>query len=132
MRLPSLGDATWRGFYYQQLRHVFDFFPREQVLVLQFERCAADPVGGDGAHAGGSSGLELPDEPPERLLLAPAGRPRDGRSSSPSCSAELAERYREDSKRLAELCPEIDLSLWPSVSGPSRRAAGAVPQVAAR
>jgi hypothetical protein len=45
---------------------------------------------------------------------------------------ELAERYREDSKRLAELCPEIDLSLWPSVSGPSRRAAGAVPQVAAR
>ena len=45
VRLPSLGDATWRGFYFQQLRHVFEFFPREQVLVLQFERCVADPVG---------------------------------------------------------------------------------------
>ena len=45
VRLPSLGDATWRGFYFQQLRHVFELFPREQVLVLQFERCVRDPVG---------------------------------------------------------------------------------------
>ncbi len=35
-------------------------------------------------------------------------------------SAELAERYREDSARLAELCPEIDLSLWTSVTGQGR------------
>ena len=45
VRLPSIGDATWRGFYFQQLRHVFELFPREQVLVLQFERCVQDPVG---------------------------------------------------------------------------------------
>ena len=35
-------------------------------------------------------------------------------------SEELAERYREDSARLAELCPEIDLSLWTSVAGEGR------------
>ncbi len=45
VRMPSIGDAVWRGFYFQQLRHVFEFFPREQVLVLQFERCVQDPVG---------------------------------------------------------------------------------------
>ena len=42
------------------------------------------------------------------------------RSSKPDLSEELAERYREDSARLAELCPEIDLSLWTSVAGEGR------------
>jgi hypothetical protein len=39
---------------------------------------------------------------------------------------ELAGRYRDDSQRLAELCPEIDLSLWPSATA-SRRAGAAAP-----
>ena len=37
--LAQMNDAIWRGFYFEQLRHVFDLFAREQVLVLQFERC---------------------------------------------------------------------------------------------
>ena len=91
--LASVSDATWRGFYYQQLRHVFDFFPREQVLVLQFERCVAGPDGGDGAHLavsrpgaaaegpriGCSSTSRPAASTPE---LEPAGEPR----SSPSAT----------------------------------------------
>ncbi len=128
--LAQMNDAIWRGYYFEQLRHVFDLFSREQVLVLQFERCAADPVA-EMERTLRFLGLEVPDEPPERLMLhKQAGRKTA--ELAPVVADELAERYREDSKRLAELCPEIDLSLWPSVSGPSRRTPGAVPQVAAR
>jgi hypothetical protein len=118
VRMPSIGDATWRGFYFQQLRHVFDFFPREQVLVLQFERCVRDPVG-EMERTWRFVGAEPLDEAPERLLKhrqAGRGTPQ----LVPQLSQELAERYREDSTRLAELCPEIDLSLWTSVSGQGR------------
>jgi hypothetical protein len=42
-------------------------------------------------------------------------------------SEELVVRYREDSQRLGELCPEIDLSLWPSTNAPVRRGRAAAP-----
>ena len=128
VRLPSIGDATWRGFYYQQLRHVFELFPREQVLVLQFERCVQRPGRGDGAHLAVPR-RRAPREAAGAPLEAPAGRAA-ARPSSAGVSGELAERYREDSARLAELCPEIDLSLWPSVAGEGR-ARGDVPVDAA-
>jgi hypothetical protein len=115
VRMPSLGDATWRGFYFQQLRHVFEHFPREQVLVLQFERCVRDPVG-EMERTWRFVGVDPPPEPPERLLKhrqAGRGTPE----LPPELAADLAERYRDDSARLAELCPEIDLSLWTNVAG---------------
>jgi hypothetical protein len=126
VRLPSLGDATWRGFYFQQLRHVFELFPREQVLVLQFERCVQDPTA-EMERTWRFLGVEPLDEAPERLL-----RHRQAGRGTPELPAtlrdQLAARYREDSARLAELCPEIDLSLWPSrvSSTRSSRPSGAI------
>src|SRR5947207_982402 len=67
VRLPSIGDATWRGFYFQQLRHVFALFPHEQVLVLQFERCVQDPVG-EMARTWRFLGVDPPEKTPDRLL----------------------------------------------------------------
>jgi hypothetical protein len=128
--LAQMNDAIWRGFYYDQLRHVFDLFAREQVLVLQFERCSSDPVP-EMERTCRFLGVDPPDEPPERLTLhKQAGRKTD--PLAPLVADELAERYRDDSMHLAEMCPEIDLSLWPSVSSPSRRSAGVAPSVAAR
>ena len=118
VRLPSIGDATWRGFYFQQLRHVFELFAREQVLVLQFERCVRDPVG-EMHRTWRFLGVDPPRKTPDRLLKhrqAGQGTPE----LKPHVSEELAERYREDSARLAELCPEIDLTLWKSVAGKGR------------
>src|SRR5205814_1154809 len=65
--LASVSDAIWRGFYYQQLRHVLEFFPRDQVLVLQFERCVQDPVG-EMERTWRFVGLEPPKKVPGRLL----------------------------------------------------------------
>jgi hypothetical protein len=115
VRLPSIGDATWRGLYFQQLRQVFEFFPREQVLVLQFERCVADPVS-EMERTWRFVGVEPLDEPPERLMKHRQAGSRTP-PLEPELAAELAARYRDDSARLAELCPEIDLSLWTSVAG---------------
>ena len=39
-----VNTAIARGFYGAQLSHLLEHFPREQVLVLQFERCRADPA----------------------------------------------------------------------------------------
>ena len=36
--------AIARGFYAAQLSRLYQHFPREQVLVLQFERCRANPA----------------------------------------------------------------------------------------
>jgi hypothetical protein len=63
--------------------------------------------------------VEPPAEPPERLLRhrqAGRGTPQ----LPPALSEQLAQRYREDAARLAELCPEIDLSLWRSLAGEGR------------
>ena len=130
VRLPSIGDATWRGFYFQQLRHVFELFRREQVLVLQFERCVQDPVG-EMERTWRFLGVDPPAKTPDRLLKhrqAGHGTPQ----LRPKLSEELAERYREDSTRLAELCPEIDLSLWTSVAGKGRARGDATVDAAVR
>jgi Sulfotransferase family len=122
--LASVSDATWRGFYYEQLRRVFEHFPREQVLVLQFERCVQDPVG-EMERTWRFIGVEPLAKVPERLLKhKQAGQARPELAAD--VSEELAERYRDDATRLAELCPEIDLSLWKSIGDPGRRAAGRV------
>jgi len=123
--LPQVNDALWRGFYFEQLRRVFDLFPREQVLVLQFERCVGDPVP-EMERTCRFLGMDPPEAFPERLMEhRQAGRQTPG--LQPAVGEEVAERYREDSLRLAELCPGIDLSLWPGVGSPRRGAGAAAP-----
>jgi hypothetical protein len=113
--MAQVSDATWRGFYFQQLRRVFELFPRDQVLVLQFERCVADPVG-EMERTCRFLGMDPPEKQPERLMEhKQAGRAKP--ELTPAVMDELAERYYYDAVSLAELCPEIDLSLWPSVAG---------------
>jgi hypothetical protein len=115
VRLASVSDAIWRGFYFEQVRHLLEFFSREQVLVLQFERCVQDPAG-EMERTWRFLGLDPPETPPERLMQhKQAGRQRP--ELRVAIREELAKRYRDDARRLAELCPEIDLSLWPGVSG---------------
>jgi hypothetical protein len=111
--LTTVTDALWRGFYGEQLRRVLELYPREQVLVLQYERCRADPAGQLEATCR-FLGIGTPGEPHERLLRTP-GRGGHARPElSDRVREELVALWREDVARLAELCPEIDLSLWPS------------------
>ena len=111
LRMIEITDALWRSYYHEQLRRLFELYPRDQVLVLQFERCRAEPEAQMEATCR-FLGLEPFAELPHQLV-----RERSPRAKPPlpeRMRAELVERLSEDAAKLARLCPEIDLSLWPN------------------
>jgi Sulfotransferase domain len=122
INLMMLADALARGLYHQQLRRVFEFFRRERVLVLQYERCVADPAGQLAATCR-FLGLEpfegLPPRATERR------RPPNPKPYlDEAMRLDLIGRLEADVARLTELCPEVDLSLWPNFRHLADRARG--------
>lgn len=107
----TVDDALARGLYHAQLAGLLRHFPRPQVLVLQYERCIAEPaemlrltqafLGLDG---------EIPaaagSRPVNRTTIAKLELP-------PSVMAEVCARLQPDVARLAAEFPEISLGLWP-------------------
>ena len=100
-----------RGRYAAQLQRLVEHFPREQILVLQFERCVHSP----------QSELQrtyrflgvAPDHSPETLTepvyaakLAHAELPGD-------LVRQLQRDYETDARELADRWEQIDLSVWP-------------------
>ncbi len=118
VEIPVVGDAVYRSLYSRQLERLFETFPRERVLVLQYERCLQDPMGQMGrTHE--FLGLDPLREMPEDLDRQ-VGRARPKAEVTPEGHSELVARLAPDARRTAELCPEIDLSLWPSVGDSGR------------
>ena len=110
--LDELAAAVSRGAYTEQLRRVFDFFPRERVLILQYERCTADPVG-EMERTCRFLGLEPiagAQQGPRERVRPPSGKPE----LEARMREDLVARLRHDVEQAASLCPEIDLSLWPN------------------
>ncbi len=110
--LSHVSEAVYRGLYCDQVRGVLELYPRERVLILQFERCRQDPLG-EMRRTQEFLGIDPLGEIPEKLSQhkRPPG-------TKPDLSAErhdeLVRRMRDDVAHLAGLCPEIDLSLWPN------------------
>jgi Sulfotransferase family len=110
--LDEVASAVSRSAYAEQLRRVFDFFPRDRVLVLQYERCVADPLA-EMERTCRFLGVEPLSELPAELL---------GPQRPPSRKPDLAEGMREDLvarlgpdvEQVVDLCPELDLTLWPN------------------
>jgi hypothetical protein len=108
--------AARRSTYREQLRRVLEYFDRDSILVLQYERCIADP------RAEFKRTLEfvgLEDfEPPAALL-------RDGANVTRGSRYRPEARVRDafidtisvDLALLLRDFPEIDPSLWPSCAG---------------
>jgi hypothetical protein len=109
---PALADHhVALGMYFDQVRRVLDEFARERVLILQYERCREQ-------HASElRRTYEFLGLDPQRAeaVLPPRG-PRE-RSLSDAERRRLAEVYAPDVRRLAELVPELDVSLWRNVAG---------------
>lgn len=103
-----------RGIYADQLRRLFKVFPREQVLVLQYERCVADPAA-ELRRTYEFIGLE--PEIPDGLDVG--GRVNESRGPKVTLSAwqedQLIRRYAPENERLSALVgDDVDLSLWKS------------------
>jgi hypothetical protein len=113
--IAIVGDAVYRSLYSGQLRRLFELYPREQVLVLQYERCRAEPLA-EMRRTQEFLGLEPLAEVPADLDRQ-VGAAREKPAMPPALAAELSKRVVDDARLVAQMCPEIDLGLWPSVTG---------------
>lgn len=110
----SMADMVHRGRYASQLRALYAFFPVEQVLVLQYERCLAEPVA-EYERTLAFLGVE-PGAVPRRVRRlqhrhADAGRARRAVAAlriEQTAPAQWAQRVRTGRDR-------VTVELWPDV-----------------
>jgi hypothetical protein len=104
-------EAFARGLYHAQLGTWLEHFDRSQILVQQFERCAAEPAA-ELRRTLEFVGLSADGFDPD-LEAHPnhqAGKP----SLDPTARDAYVRAYRDDVLRLAADFPEVDLRLWPN------------------
>lgn len=108
-------DAFGRGLYHAQLLRLLDHFARDRVLVLQYERCRERP---EEELERTYAFLGIGDT---RVRPAPLYRRINARRTEKVMLDEpfvnaLRRGYRDDATRLFEAFPELDPSLWRSLS----------------
>jgi hypothetical protein len=106
--------ALSRSLYAYPLLRVLRHFPRQQLLVLQHERCVA---GTAGELRRTFEFLELGDVdwmPPDAERPINTGPPDIEVPSA--LEQDLDVTFAEDLRRLREIAPEIDPSLWPGAA----------------
>jgi hypothetical protein len=118
-RVPNAGshsaDAVDRGFYGAQVGRILEYFPLEQVHVVQYEQCRVDPA----RHlAKAYRFLGLADGHRPTTLRPPAPRPSLLSTLDSGTADRLADIYADDARQLADLVPDLDLSLWPGIRRP--------------
>ncbi len=107
-------EAIDRGRYADQLEWWLQHFRREQFLLLQYERCVADP---QGQLTRTYEFLGLPDQPVSVSLISQARKKAPDHVELPvEMRSLLAGRFADDVARLAELMPDLDRSLWKSLA----------------
>jgi hypothetical protein len=111
-RVRVVTDSIDRGLYATQLEWLLQSYPRERLLVLQYERCAIDAAA-ELNRTFGFLGLPPHDLPADELA-----RPRNmSKTEKVSVPQEhlalLGGYYRPEVERLLGLVPDLDLSLWP-------------------
>lgn len=109
----DMQGAFQRGLYGPQLRRVLAAFPRDQVLIGQYEACRADPRA-QLERTFAFLGLEPyePDEAGLRNEVNPTTREKVALSAT--FRRALIDGYAGDLERLPQLVPDVDLSLWPT------------------
>jgi hypothetical protein len=106
----TVTDAMQRGRYASQLRELYGTFDREKVLVLQYEQCRADPA---GQYARTLEFLGAKPFVPEELTRTrgnPVGAAKEPLTGD--LEAALHAVLDDEVRALAELHPELDVSLW--------------------
>ena len=109
LELMISSDAFQRSIYSDQIRRTLHAVDRSRLLILQYERCVAEPqaelqrtfefLGLDGA----AVEIDRGDRSPKR-------QPQSDRTVAGEIRAALA----SDVERLVEVAPEIDPQRWPS------------------
>jgi hypothetical protein len=124
-------ESLSRSLYGRQLETLLEEFDRNQVLVLQFERCVQDPAA-ELRRTFDFLGAHPVDHVPDALSERVGGaHPRMELTDAVTRAAR--QMILRDAARLKALVPEVDLSLWPSCSelahAPTSSVPGDVPSV---
>jgi hypothetical protein len=105
-------DAVARGLYHEALQRWYAVFPPEQILILQYERCMADPVGQIartyrflGLEPFAVQGIERRINTTAHTLILDEDVRR-----------RLVELYAPDVRALAAGFSDLDLGLWHNFS----------------
>lgn len=105
-------DAVDRGKYASQLRRLYDYFDRDQVLVMQYEQCVQDPM----LHYRRTLefiGAPNVDHVPEDLTRTRGTATKSRKEPIwDDLRDALVHALEEDVEELRELFPELDLTLW--------------------
>jgi hypothetical protein len=113
-------DHFARGLYHQQLSRTLEYFPREQLLVLQFERCVQDPtaeLARTHRFLGMDDSVPFPEVPEERKNPSKTAKPK----LHPHVLSALRESYQDELARLFDAFPELDPALWTAALAGGRR-----------
>jgi hypothetical protein len=106
----TVADAVRQGFYARWLGRYLDYFPTEQLLVLQYEACAADP---GSQLAATYHFLGLGDHVPVDLHR-PVNPSGEKVALDPEARRRLVDLYEPDVEALTRLVPSLDRSRWPN------------------
>jgi hypothetical protein len=91
-----------------RLRRYLDYFPREQILVLQYESCVSDPAAQLRATY---RFLGLEDHEPNHLRRA-VNASSGKLQLDEDTIGRLVDMYADDVADLAAMVPTLDLSCW--------------------
>jgi hypothetical protein len=113
LTVATCEEAVARGLYHDALRRWTGYFPPEQLLVLQYEHCMADPA---GQLARTYRFLEL-----EPFVHEGIGNrvnvTAEALHLEEDVRRRLVELYEPDVRALSQCLPDLDLSLWPNFTG---------------
>jgi hypothetical protein len=105
-------DAFERGLYFAQLALYLRHFPAEQILLLQYEHCIADPLT-QLRRTFEFLEVDPVDFVPPNLTVA-FNESRGPRYVAPDHIIEqLVDLYAPDVAQLKATWPELDLTVWP-------------------
>jgi hypothetical protein len=110
LTVETYRDAVARGLYHDALRQWAAYFPAEQILVLQYEQCMADPAC-QLARTYRFLGLEPFVHEGIRTRVNVTA---DTLDLNEDVRRRLVELYESDVHALSESLPELDLRLWPN------------------
>jgi hypothetical protein len=115
----TVSNTVAVGRYTPQLRGLLEYYDRDRMLVLQLERCLADPLG-QYARTLDFLGVDAGFQPGglRRRLLRRSGRTagapaRPDAKLWPDLEVPMLTELEADVRELRELVPDLDLSLWP-------------------
>jgi hypothetical protein len=106
-------DAVERSRYGSQLRRLLAFHDRENVLVLQYEKCRLDPVG-EYRRTLRFIGVSADHEP--HTIERPRGTSTASSKGPlwPDLEAALLATLEPEVELLQTMVPELELHLWPN------------------